>query len=100
MDEINRIEEVINKIFLLSTQVTQKNEEFRMAIDELEELVLSNERISNIDKEKYVLKCLRDLVRDFTKELKTRYEMTLNCIDSIEETDLDIEGLKGYFHFL
>jgi hypothetical protein len=100
MDEIIKIEELINKIWFLSTQVTQKNEEFRRAIDELEELILSNEKISNIDKEKYVLKCLHDLAKEFSKEFKTRYEAVLNTQEQMEELKFDIEGLKGYFHFL
>jgi hypothetical protein len=100
MNEIIKIEELINKIWFLSTQATQKNEEFRRAIDELEELILSNEKISNIDREKYVLKCLYDLVKEFSKEFKSRYEAILNTQEQIEELNFDIGGLRGYFHFL
>jgi len=100
MNEIIKIEELINKIWFLSTQATQKNEEFRRAIDELEELILSNEKISNIDKEKYVLKCLYDLVKEFSKEFKSHYEAILNTQEQIEKLNFDIEGLRGYFHFL
>jgi len=100
MNEIIKIEELINKIWFLSTQATQKNEEFRRAIDELEELILSNEKISNIDKEKYVLKCLYDLVKEFSKEFKSHYEAILNTQEQIEKLNFDIGGLRGYFHFL